>query len=118
MVASAVCFVHCLVTPILLSLSAVFAHVLPSEEHTHRVLATLVTIIGALALGFGYRKHQRKSILGLMASGLTLILAGAVFGDQLPSHGYEVAITLAGSCCMISAHKLNHTFCRNCKVCH
>ena len=59
-IASAVCFVHCLAIPILLSLSAVFAHVLPSEEHTHRVLATLVTVIGALALSSGYRKHQRN----------------------------------------------------------
>ena len=82
------------------------------------MLAVLITLLGALALGFGYRKHRRKSVLELMASGFTLIFAGAFFGDRLPSHGYEVAITLAGSCCMISAHRLNHTFCRSCKSCH
>jgi peptidoglycan/LPS O-acetylase OafA/YrhL len=117
MVASAACFVHCLATPIVLSLSAVYAHFLPSEEHTHRVLAIVVSLFGVLALGFGHRKHTQKSILTLMASGLTLIFAGAFFGDRLPFHWNEVAITLAGSCCMISAHRMNHTFCRRCNGC-
>jgi carbon starvation protein CstA len=116
-IASAACFVHCLATPIILSFSAVYAHFLPSEEHTHRVLAILVTLIGAVALGAGYRKHKQKSILGLMAIGVALILAGAYLGSRLPSHAAEVAITLAGSCCMIVAHRLNHTFCGRCRSC-
>jgi len=117
MVASAACFVHCLVTPVVVSLLAVYAHFLPSEEDTHRVLAIVVTLLGALALGTGYRRHKRASILLLMAAGLTLIFAGAFFGDRLPSHAYEVSITLAGSCCMITAHRRNHTFCHRCATC-
>ena len=116
-VASAACFVHCLATPVLLSFSAVYAHFLPSEEHLHRVLAVLIALIGAVSLGFGYRKHKQCSALGLMAAGLLLIFAGAYFGDRLPSHWCEVAITLAGSSCMIGAHRLNHTFCGRCQRC-
>jgi carbon starvation protein CstA len=115
--ASALCFVHCLLTPVVLSLSAVSAHFLPSEEHTHRTLAVLVTIVGALALGAGYRRHKRRSILVLMAAGLALIFFGAYFGDSLPNHWCEVAITLAGSSCMIAAHRRNHTFCQQCVRC-
>ena len=115
--ASAACFVHCLITPVLLSLSAVYAHFLPLEEHTHRLLAVVITLIGAVALGVGYRKHKQWSVLGLMAVGLVLIFTGAYVGDRLPSHWYEVAITLAGSCCMICAHRLNHTFCGRCDIC-
>jgi hypothetical protein len=116
-IASAACFLHCLATPVVLSLCAVYAHFVPSEEHTHRVLAVLVTILGVFALSFGYRRHRRMSIFGLASSGLTLIFSGAFFGDLLPGHAWEVAITLAGSCCMISAHRLNHTFCKRCKSC-
>lgn len=116
-IASAACFLHCLATPVVLSLSAVYAHFLPSEEHTHRTLAILVTLVGACALGHGYRKHKRSSILWLLGLGLALIFTGAFLGDRLPSHWYEVGVTLAGSCCMISAHRLNHTFCRTCKNC-
>jgi hypothetical protein len=115
--ASALCFVHCVATPVLLSLSAVSSHFLPSEEHTHRLLAVFVTIIGAAAIGFGYRKHRKKRVLGTTSLGLLLICSGAYFGDLLPSHSSEVAITLAGSLCMIFAHRMNHTFCRTCKKC-
>jgi hypothetical protein len=116
-VTSTLCFVHCVATPVVLSLSAVSSHFLPSEEHTHRLLAVFVTILGALATGFGYRAHRRKRVLGAVLLGLLLICSGAYFGDLLPSHASEVAITLAGSCCMIIAHRMNHTFCRNCKKC-
>lgn len=88
-----------------------------SEEHTHRVLAVGVTLIGAVALETGYRRHKQRSILWLMALGLTLIFTGAFFGDRLPSHWTEVAVTLAGGACMIAAHRQNHTFCRSCKTC-
>jgi carbon starvation protein CstA len=115
--ASALCFVHCLVTPVVLSLSAVSAHFLPTEEHTHRTMAVLVTLLGALALGSGYRRHKQGSILILMAVGLALIFSGAYFGDLLPNHWCEVAITLAGSACMIAAHRKNHTFCQQCVRC-
>jgi ABC-type methionine transport system permease subunit len=117
MAASALCFVHCVATPVILSLSAVLPHFLPSEEHTHRLLAVVVTIIGAAAISFGYRKHRKKRVLGATFLGLALICSGAYFGDLLPSHKSEVAITLAGSLCMIFAHRMNHTFCLDCKKC-
>lgn len=116
-VTSAACFIHCIATPVLLSFSAVSAHYLPTEEHTHRLLAVLVTLFGAIALLSGYRRHKRRSILALMALGLALIFSGAYLGDRLPSHAAEVAITVAGSCCMIAAHRMNHTFCRSCHTC-
>ena len=109
--------VHCIVTPLLLSASAVFAHLLPGEERTHRTLAVCVAALGAIALVRGYRAHGRRRILALMAAGLGCIFAGAFLGDLLPGHGYEVAITLAGSVLMITAHRLNHTFCANCRSC-
>ena len=115
--ASTLCFLHCLATPVLLSLSAVSVHFLPSEERTHRTLAVGVTLIGIMALGFGYRRHRRKTSLALAALGLTLIFLAAFFGDRFPFHWEEVVVTLAGSCFMIAAHRLNHTFCNSCKTC-
>ena len=106
--------VHCLLTPIVLSLSAVSAHFLPSEERTHRVLAVSIAFVGALALVKGYRNHRRKCVPLLMAIGLAFIFGGAWYGDHLPSHAAEVAITLIGSGFMIAAHRINHTFCREC----
>ena len=114
---SAMCVVHCIATPILVSASAVFAHLLPGEEGVHRTLATLVAAAGGIALIRGFRVHGRVRILVLMALGLTCIFFGAWFGDSLPSHRWEVAITVMGSSLMIAAHRLNHTFCRTCTTC-
>lgn len=43
--ASALCIVHCAITPILLSYSAVLAHFLPSDEKVHRSLAVAIASI-------------------------------------------------------------------------
>src|SRR5258708_7517109 len=115
--ASALCVVHCIVTPVLISMSAVFAHFIPGEEKTHRTLAVGVAGLGAIALIKGFRTHGRRRILGLMALGLSFIFAGAFYGDRLPSHAYEVAVTVAGSLLMICAHRMNHTFCSDCRRC-
>lgn len=112
--ASALCVVHCAVTPFLLSMSAVFVHFLPSEEWVHRVLAVIVAGLGGIALLRGIRIHRRRRVLYLMAAGLTCIFVAAFFGDHMPGHWAEVAVTMMGSVLMISAHRLNHTFCRDC----
>lgn len=112
---SSLCVVHCLLTPVVISSSAVLAHFLPAEERVHRSLALLVALFGAIALLVGFRRHRRRRILILMSAGLGCIAAAAWFGDKLPSHAYEVAITMVGSALMITAHRLNHTFCRSCE---
>ncbi len=112
---SRLCVVHCVLTPVLISSSAVLAHFLPAEEKVHRSLAFLVALFGAVALLVGFRKHGRRRILILMSAGLGCIAAAAWFGDKLPSHAYEVAITMVGSALMITAHRMNHTFCRSCE---
>ena len=113
--ASALCVVHCLLTPVVLSLSAVAAHLLPGEESTHRSLAVLVALFGAVALLRGFRVHGRRRVIVMMAGGLGCIAGAAWLGDRLPSHAWEVGITLLGSALMIGAHRLNHTFCRRCE---
>ena len=117
-IASALCFVHCILTPVVLSLSAVWAHYLPSEERFHRVLAAIVAAIGSFAIVNGYRKHRRLRVFFLMGAGLSFIFAGAYLGDSLPSHIAEIAVTMMGSSLMITAHLINHTFCRNCGRCN
>jgi hypothetical protein len=112
---SALCLVHCLLTPALLSFSAVFAHFLPADESVHRILAVLVALFGTIALIAGFRRHRRHATLFLMLGGLGSIAGTAWLGDKLPSHAWEIAITMIGSGLMISAHRLNHTFCRSCE---
>lgn len=115
--ASALCVLHCVFTPMLISLSVVFAHLVPGEETTHRTLAMGIAALGAVALYKGFRVHGRRRVIGLMLLGLGFIFCGAFLGDWLPSHGYEVAVTMTGSVLMITSHRLNHTFCKECRRC-
>ncbi len=115
---STLCVIHCLLTPVLLSLSVVSAHFLPSEEKTHRTLAVAIAALGAIALVKGYRSHRSSRVLLLMIAGLVFIFGGAYWGDHLPSHGAEVFVTFIGSGFMIAAHRINHTFCRDCGCSH
>lgn len=115
--ASALCVVHCVVTPVLVSMSVLLARLIPGEERTHRTLAVGIAALGAIALVRGFRTHGRRLVLGLMALGLGFIFAGAFLAAWLPSHKYEVAVTMTGSVLMIWAHRMNHTFCRDCKQC-
>jgi hypothetical protein len=112
---SALCVVHCLLTPVLLSLSTVVAHFMPAEESVHRSLALFVAFFGAIALLVGFRKHRQAVVLLMMLVGLGCIAGGAWFGDKLPSHAMEVMITFCGSGFMIAAHRMNHTFCKSCE---
>lgn len=111
---SVACVIHCLFTPILLSFSAVLAHTLPSEERVHRSLAVLIALLGALALVRGFRAHHQVRVFLLMGVGLAFIFAAAWWGDLLPHHWMEVLVTFTGSSFMISAHRVNRTFCRRC----
>ena len=111
---STACVIHCLLTPIVLSISAVSAHFLPSEEKTHRTLAVAIAALGAIALVRGFHRDRSSRVLVLMAVGLAFIFGGAYWGDRLPSHAAEVLVTLIGSGFMIAAHRTNHTFCRDC----
>ena len=112
--ASSLCMIHCIATPIVLSLSAVSVHFLPSEERTHRSLAIIIAALGAIAIVRGFRKHRRRRVVLLCVSGLACIWGTAWWGESLPSHFAEVALTVFGSCLMIAAHRLNHTFCASC----
>lgn len=116
--ASALCFVHCVLTPVVLSMSAVWAHYLPSEEKVHRVLAVMLAAIGGFAILKGYRRHRRVRVVLLMSGGLSSVFFGAYWGDRLPSHIAEIAVTMAGSGQLIAAHLMNHTFCKNCQQCN
>jgi uncharacterized membrane protein YfcA len=90
---------------------------MPAEERFHRAMAVGIAMLGAFALAQGFRKHRRRRILALMGAGLACIFFGAFYGDRLPSHATEISVTLPGIILMITSHRMNYTFCKNCSHC-
>src|SRR4030088_628863 len=92
--ASALCLVHCIVTPVLISASAVFAHFIPGEEKTHRTPEDGIAAVGAIALIKGVRTNGRRLLLGLLVHRLGLTDGGAFYDPLLPAPGAEGPVTL------------------------
>lgn len=114
--ASSVCLIHCLLTPVLISLFPGVLPYLPGEAGFHRVLAIGIVMLGGAAFIPGYRVHRRKPLLALIGVGMTLILIVAWCGQSL-NHVFEFVLSISGSLMLVGAHLLNRSFCRQCHSC-
>ena len=74
---SALCMVHCLVLPLLVSFAPAILRGLPGDDVTHRVLAIGIALAGGLAFRSGYKVHRKGWILALFLLGIALISAAA-----------------------------------------
>jgi hypothetical protein len=120
MALSALCMVHCLVLPLLVSFAPAILRGLPGDDVTHRVLAIGIALAGGLAFRSGYKVHRKGWILALFLFGIALISAAAALGDSVLSGFGEAGITVCGSLLLITAHWCNRSFCHSCAVesCH
>lgn len=113
---SLLCLVHCLALPVLLAFAPAILHNLPGDDVTHRSLAVAVAMVGLIAFRSGYRVHRRRPVLGIFVAGLLLISIAAILGDEVLTAAGEAAVTVCGGILLISAHILNHSFCRSCRA--
>lgn len=114
--ASGLCLIHCLLTPVAISLFPGILPWLPGDAWFHRALALGIVLLGAAAFAPGYRVHRRRSLVALVGAGTSLIVAVAWCGETLP-HSVELALSVPGSLMLVTAHLLNRSFCRSCEPC-
>ncbi len=112
--ASMLCVLHCLVTPLLITMLPVLA---ATENQTHRVFAVLMLLIGMLAFVPGYRKHKKTAIPALGAVGVTAVIVAAVLPEMEGGESIETLLVVAGGLALIGAHLRNAYWCRFCQVC-
>lgn len=115
--ASTLCVIHCMLFPVLLAFSPTLAHFVPGSESIHRMFAYLLAAIGLVAFWAGYKVHRRKVVLLLLGIGVSGVTVGAYADSLLPTHSWEVLITVCGSVFLIIAHYMNRTLCLSCRVC-
>lgn len=114
--ASGLCLVHCLLTPIAISVFPNLVSYLPGDAWFHRALAAGIVLLGAAAFVPGYRIHRRKLLLALVATGIALILTVAWTGESM-NRETELALSIPGSLMLVTGHLLNRSFCRQCHSC-
>ncbi|QNI36378.1 MerC domain-containing protein [Edaphobacter albus] len=115
-VASGVCFLHCLITPLVISLFPSIIPYLPGDAWFHRLLAIGIVLLGAVAFIPGYRLHRRKALLLLIGISISFILIVAWSGESL-NRATELYLSLPGSGMLVAAHPLNRSFCRQYLAC-
>lgn len=115
---SALCLLHCLAIPLLISITPVVATFAFADESFHIALIALVVPSSALALGLGCRKHRDLGIVGIGLIGL-VILCMAAFSEALGlGEVGETVLTVLGALVVASAHLINYRACRACDCEH
>ena len=110
---SGACLVHCLATPVLLTLLPILSSsILADDVLFHQILLWAVLPISCAALLIGCRKHKNLSILATGAIGLGILLLVAFFGhDWFGITGEKIA-TSVGGIILATSHFLNYRACQ------
>jgi hypothetical protein len=110
---SLACAVHCLATPLLLSLFPLAVARIYLSERFEGALVVCSVLLSAATLCRGFRIHRRRRILFCLAMACGLIAAGRL-GVSKP---FEGALVAGGSLCLAAGNLLNHRLCRSCLHC-
>jgi len=107
--ASAICAVHCVAVPILLSFSALGTLSFLDNEVIEYGILGVSAIVGCCSLLPSYfRHHQKLNALLFLLAGFALILTGQLIGSGL----YEVLLTSVGALSIALAHLINYKLCQ------
>lgn len=104
---SGLCLLHCLALPLLLALFPLLGHVFMAHETFHQLILVVVLPTTTLALGSGYRRHRRRSVLALGVVGLAGLIVAAFTIHRLGAEEWERAATIAGGLVLAVAHGWN-----------
>ena len=110
---SGVCVVHCLFTPVLITLLPIIGLSSFAEDLLfHQLMLWVVLPTSSIALFIGCRKHRDLLIMGSGILGMALLVLIALYGhDLFDSWGEKVATSIAGIILAIS-HILNYRACQ------
>ena len=107
---SGLCVLHCLAMPFVL-LALPFMGQL-TEGHFHLQMLVVVVPVSSIALGLGFRRHRRVSVMVAGGIGLLLLFVGGTWMHSEVGILADRATTIAGSLLLASAHFYNSRFSR------
>lgn len=115
MTASALCLLHCLGTPLLLSLFPLLG--LTQEDAAfHHTMAVVVTLPVLAALIPGFLAHRRWQVLAFGGVGLACFVTAVFVIGPRYGEAAETVLAVIGGTHLFAAHARNRTFCRLCSA--
>lgn len=104
---SAVCVVHCLAVPVLVTALPVLAVSFGGDAHFHGLMLWLVVPTSVIGFSLGFRVHGKAGIVGLGTAGVVTLAVAALWGHNVWTVSSEIAVSVVGSAMLGSAHWLN-----------
>lgn len=123
---SGVCLVHCLLTPVLITLLPIISlSVMVEDLLFHQLMLWIVLPTSAVALFLGCRKHKLFSIAATGVVGMLILVSVAFYGHEWFGLMGEKVATSVGGLILACSHFLNYRACqsitcneRNCATAH
>ena len=114
---SLLCALHCLATPVLITLlpSAIALKLDNELFHLWMLIGVVPTSIFGLTLGC--REHRNFGVVGAGSVGIALMLGAVIVGNDLLGPYGERALTLIGAGFVSVSHIRNFIICRQSKIC-
>lgn len=110
---SGVCIVHCLVTPIAVTLLPIITLSSFVEDVLfHKLMLWLVLPTSCAALFIGCRKHRDLLIAGTGIAGMLVLTIVAFYGHDLLSETGERVASTVGGLILAFSHYLNYRACQ------
>ncbi len=109
---SAICVVHCLVTPIAVIMLPALGATFLEDERFHYGILFLVIPTSLYALSLGCRKHGRNEILGIGLIGLLVLSSVLFISEETLGEIGEKVVTVIGAVIVALAHVRNYSLCQ------
>jgi hypothetical protein len=106
--ASALCAIHCIALPMLVTISAFSGLVFLDDPRVENVIITATILLGTCSLFPSYFKHHRK-IFPMLILLFGFFLIGL---SRFMVHVNEPVLVSAGAALVASAHLLNYRICK------
>jgi hypothetical protein len=114
-IASSVCAVHCVVSPLLPVVMSLHGLRASLNQNAEWVFVGVSFALGSASLLPSYvHLHRRAAALVLFTSGAALMLAGRLL---IPFEDIEALLVVIGALAMLAAHGANRWLCRTCPQC-
>lgn len=114
---SALCVVHCLMTPILLTTIPALTALGIADEKFHQYLIFAVIPLSVIAAFMGCRKHKKYVVALPILVGLLTLVITAVVGGEVLGEGLERLLTVIGTIIIAYGHIRNFRLCQQ-QDCH
>lgn len=109
MTASALCLIHCVLTPILIM---IFPLLFADSSHNHRYEIFFILLLAMASITFwqGYTLHRSRRSLSMAGVGFILLVCSLL----IKTHpAISIVLSTLGAVCMLLAHYWNHKLCHD-----